>query len=261
MNGFVEYPPITNVSLDNGPRAGNFTSGEIVALMSNGKEKGSFGVPYYSYIEEKKMERRLGRVLSEDVFARPLTWGHLVQYRVFKLLGSEYKPCNNKTLDHPTVECWKGTPDAEKFDLGKTVAEIKCPQTLKSFCLMVDAWKKGGMNEVRKKHKDGDKFYWQTVSNAILTKAKYGELIVYVPYQSELEAIREYASNFDGEKQSRFLWIASAYDDELPFVKDGGYYKNLNVMRFEIPVADKMALHSRVEEAAKELIDVNLLAV
>lgn len=256
MSGFAEYPETKYIALDKGPRVGNFTSGQIAALMSKGKGS-PYGVPYYSYIEEKKMERRLGRTLKEDVFARPTTWGNLVQYRVFDLLGDDYIPCNNSPIDHPTIDCWKGTPDATKIE---DVVEVKCPETLKSFCLIVDSWKAGGINEIRKKHKDGEKFYWQCVSNSILTKKKYAELIAYVPYQSELELIREMASNFDGEKQSRFLWIASAYDDELPFVKEGGYYKNLNVMRFEIPVADKMALHARVEEAAKELIDINLLA-
>lgn len=253
--GFSEYPePKTAVLSDS--RTGNFTSSEIHRLMSNGRVKGSFGTPYYSYIEEKKMERRLGRTLSEDVFAKPTTWGDLCEHRVFNLLDEEYTPCSKVTLSHPVIPSWKGTPDATKTE---TVIDVKCPKTLKSFCILVDSWMKGGINLIRQKHDDGDKFYWQLVSNAILTKSKFAELIVYCPYQSELSAIRELASNFDGEKQSRFLWIASAYDDELPFVIDGGYYKNLYVMRFEIPVADKMALHERVEEAQKELSDINLL--
>ena len=255
--GFAEYPE-AKVAVLSDTRAGNFTSSEIVRLMANGKTKGSFGAPYYSYIEEKKMERRLGRTLSEDVFARPTSWGDLCEGRVFKILGDEYTPCSKTTLSHPAINCWKGTPDATRPE---TVVDIKCPKTLKSFCVLVDAWKKGGITMIRDKHDDGDKFYWQLVSNAILTKSKYAELIVYCPYQSELPLIRDLAQNYDGDKQSRFLWIASAYDDELPFVIDGGYYKNLYVMRFEVPVEDKMALHARVEEAAKELIDINILVI
>lgn len=257
MSGFADYPEVYRATLEQTPRVGNFTSSEIVRLMSNGKAKGSFGVPYYSYIEEKKMERRLGRSLSDDIFSRPTSWGDLCEGRVFDLLADGYKFCSKVTLVHPTINCWVGTPDATNLE---TVVDVKCPKTLKSFCILVDAWKNNGITGIRDKHDDGDKFYWQLVSNAILTKSKYGELVVYAPYQSELSAIRELASNFDGDKQTRFLWIASAFDDELPFVKDGGYYKNLNVMRFEIPLADKMALHSRVEEAAKELIDINLLS-
>lgn len=257
MEGFAEYPEVKTAVLSDS-RTGNFTSSGIFRLMTNGRSKGSFGGPYYSYIEEKKMERRLGRSLTDDIFARPTSWGELCEGYVFDLLPEDYTPCSKTTLSHPVIECWKGTPDATKHE---TVADVKCPKTLKSFCILVDSWKKGGINMIRDKHDDGDKFYWQLVSNAILSKSKFAELIVYCPYQKELNAIREMASNFDGDKQSRFLWIASAYDDELPFIKDDGYYKNVNVMRFEVPVADKMALHSRVEEAAKELIDINLLSI
>lgn len=256
MKGFAEYPEAQPITLSDS-RNGNFTSSEIMRLTTNGKSKGSFGAPFYSYIEEKKMERRLGRSLSEDIFAKPTSWGDLCEGRVFPLLGDEYKPCSKVTLSHPTIDCWKGTPDAIKLD---TVVDIKCPKTLKSFCILVDSWAKGGIDLVRNNHDDGEKFYWQLVSNAILTKSKYAELIVYCPYHSELIAIRELAQNFDGEKQNRFMWIALAYDDELPFVVDGGFYKNLNVMRFEIPVEDKMFLHSRVEQAKELLFDINLLS-
>lgn len=237
-------------------RTGNFTSSRIVALTSNGKTKGSYGVPFYSYLEEKKMERRLGRSLTEDVFAKPTSWGNLVEERVFRLLGEFYSPCSHKTIVHPSIDCWAGSPDATKEN---TVVDIKCPSTLKSFCLMVDAWKKGGINELRDKHKEGDTYYWQLVSNAILTGSAFAELIVYVPYQSELAAIKDLAQNFDGDKQTRFMWIALAYDDELPFVIDNGYYKNLNVMRFEIPLEDKDFLSERVLAAKELLFDTNIL--
>jgi hypothetical protein len=248
--GFAEYPEVKSLIGDD-PRAGNFTSSEIVRLTANGKEKGSFGVPFYSYIEEKKMERRLNRSLTEDIFAKPLSWGNLCEGYVFKLLGPDYKPCSKTVIHHPTIECWKGTPDAQTTE---TVIDVKCPQTLKSFCILVDSWKKGGINLVRKNHNDGDKYYWQLVSNAILTKSKYAELVVFAPYQSELDAIREMAQNFDGNHQSRFMWIASASDDELPFVIEGGYYKNLYTMRFEVPTEDKLFLHSRVESAREFLL-------
>jgi hypothetical protein len=249
--GFAEYPEVKSLVSDD-PRAGNFTSSEIVALTTKGKEKDSFGVPFYSYIEEKKMERRLNRSISEDVFAKPLSWGNLCEGYVHSLLPKdEYLLCSKTVLSHPTIDCWKGTPDATKPE---TVADFKCPQTLKSFCILVDSWQKGGINLVRKNHKDGEKFYWQLVSNAILTKAKYAELIVFAPYRSELNIIREMAQNFDGVNQQRFIWIALATDDELPFLLDGGHYKNVNVMRFEIPPADKFFLHSRVEKAREFLM-------
>lgn len=235
-------------------RNGNFTSSEIAALMKNGKEKGTFGVPALTYIEECNMERRLGRCLDNELDSRPTTWGNLCEGRVFFLLPTSYKLVSNDTLDHPEIEFWKGSPDAQKFDEGNTIVDIKCPQTLKSFCQLVDAWTRGGINEIRSSHLHGEKYYWQLVSNAILTNSKYAELIVYAPYKSELEAIREMAYNFDSIKQHKFMWIALAADDELPYLPDGGHYKNINIMRFPVPAEDKIALHNRVIEAGKMLV-------
>lgn len=233
-------------------RVGNFTSSEIVHLMSDGKGAGTFGKPFYTYLEECNFERKLGRPLTDEINARPLTWGRLVERRCFDVLGLEYKLCSAETIGHLTIDYWAGSPDAEKFDEGKTVIDIKCPMTLKSFCTLADCV---DIEQVREKHKEGDKYYWQIVSNAILTGASYGELIVYVPYQSELKEIREMASNVDSEYQYKYFWIANAQDEELPYVLDGGNYKNVNVIRFVIPDSDKAALTERVKAAGKYLIE------
>jgi hypothetical protein len=255
-------------------RCGNFTSSEIAALMCNGKAKGSLGKPALTYIAEKNLERRLGRPINSDTNAKPTSWGSLCEeYVLKKLLGTEYRLCSKQTLNHPTVKCWVGSPDAEKFDDGKTVADVKAPKTLKSFCSLVQPYYDGlrgmdWMNALRfgyinkmngqfiDKHDDGDTFFYQIVSNACITGAKYGEIIIYAPYKSELNAIRELAHSYDGPNQNKFSWIAWASDDELPWLFDGGYYRNINVLRFEIPVDCKIALHQRVIEASEYLIDV-----
>jgi hypothetical protein len=233
--------------MNNELRNGNFTSSEIFALCCEGKIKGSFGKPALTYIEECNMERRLGRALTKDSNAKPLSWGRLVEKRVFNLLGIEYTLCSQETLLHPTISCWGGTPDATKKE---TVADIKCPHTLKSFCELVAC---KTPEELRDNHKDGEKYYWQLVSNSILTKSKYGELIVYCPYKSELDEIR---MSVDGN--TKYYWVWGSEDEELPYLPDGGYYKNLNKLLFEVPVKDKLYLHSRVETAAKELIEIKL---
>jgi hypothetical protein len=230
-------------------RNGNFTSSEIFALCCEGKIKGSFGKPALTYIEECNMERRLGRSLSGESNARALSWGKLVEQRVYSLLGLEYTICNDKTLVHPTISCWRGTPDAVK-KREETVSDIKCPITLKSFVQLASC---KTPTELRDNHKDGEKFYWQLVSNSILTKSKYGELISYCPYKSELDAIR---LSVDGNQ--KYYWVWGSDDEELPYLPDGGYFKNINKLVFEIPVKDKLYLHSRVEEAAKELIEIKL---
>ena len=246
-------------------RVGNFTSSEIWKLMTEPtaaaiKKGETFGAPAKTYIAEKNMERRLGRPLSEDVTARPLAWGELNEKRVFNLLGIEYKECSQETIVHPGFDFWSGSPDGQKFDdEGNTLAETKCPQTLKSFCTLVDCIKEGLtgqeiMNLIRENHTDGDKFFWQCISNAILTGSKFAELIIYVPYKSELEAIKELARNYDGVDQWKYKWIDTPNDEELPYLLDGGYYKALIIIRWEVKQEDKDALTSMVIEAGKLLI-------
>jgi hypothetical protein len=272
----------------NNLRHGNFTSSEIVALTSMGSRpmtpeeladhKKAFpksqkkntecwpGAAALTYIEECNMERRLGRSLTNEITAHSTSWGGMCEGRVFNLLGTEYKLCSTDTIQHPTIDCWAGSPDANKFDEGKTVIDIKCPFTLKSFCKLVEplymkevdgVWTYTGENAIRwirENHPDGEKYYWQLVSNAILTASKYAELIVYCPYRSELEEIRTMASSA-GELGEDTRWIYYATDDQLPHLVDGGYYKNLNVIRFEVPKNDKLALEALVEMGRSRLIE------
>lgn len=218
--------------------------------MSEGTTKGTLGKPALTYIQECNMERRLGRSLTDESNARPLSWGKLLERRVFDVMGTAYKLCSLETIPHPTIKCWAGSPDALKFDEGGTVCDIKAPLTLKSFCQLADC---KSMQEVRKAHKDGDKFYYQLVSNAIITSCQFAELIVYMPYRSELDEIRYMASHTNLSNPARFSWIAWGTDDDLPWLPDGGHYKNLNVIRFEVPEADKIALTERVIMASEKL--------
>lgn len=243
-------------------RNGNFTSSEIFKLMTNGKSAGSLGAPALTYIEECNWERMLGRALEDDVNARPLSWGKLLEKRGFDSISLDYQLCSSKTLSHPEISYWKGSPDAIKEKEVKTVADLKCPVTLRSFCqLMAPAMDKGKLiheagtiEAVRWNHKAGDQYFWQIVSNAILTGATSGELIVYVPYLDELEDIREMARQYDGDKQYRFMWINSAADDELPHLIKGQHYKNVNIIQFDILERDTEALRKRVLECGEYLI-------
>lgn len=235
-------------------RVGSFTSSEIVALTKTGKQANGFGVAAITYIEETNYERRLGRSITDEINAKPLTWGKMVEGRVFDLLGLEYVLTSDETTQHPTIEYWAGSKDGLKNDEGKTVIDIKSPITLKSFCQLVQPLYDGlegmdAMNAIRENHSQGEKYYWQLVSNSILEDTKFAELIVYMPYESELPEIKLMA---DGLPNA--YWIAMAQDGELPFVKDGGYYKNINVIRFEVPERDKEALTANVKKAGEMLI-------
>lgn len=240
--------------INNLPRVGNFTSSEIGNLMKKDRSGKGFGSPALTYIEECNMERRLGRSVTDEVSARPLLWGKLLEGRAFDLLGMEYTLTSKDTIIHPDIPFWAGSPDGGK-DAPPTVADIKCPITLKSFCQLVDNYKMGGMDAVRAEHKDGDKYYWQIVSNAILTGADQGELIIYMPYKSELAEIRMMCQLLPGDVIGKYYWISAAMDDELPYLLDGGYYNNLNILSFPIPEADKNALTAAVLKAGEMLVN------
>jgi hypothetical protein len=240
--------------LKNVHRIGNFTSSENSKLMTNGKEKGTLGKPALTYIKKKNNERRLGLSLGTESNAKPLVWGKLVEPRVFELLGLEYTYSSQETDVHPSIPYWSGSKDGMKHDDGLTVFDIKCPITRDSFCDLLEPLYQGltgvaAMKYIRDNHDKGEDYYWQLVSNAVINDTKFAELIIYMPYESELGEIKMMA---DGVPNC--YWVAMATEEELPFIKDGGYYKNLNVIRFEVPVEDKEALTQRVLLAGKMLI-------
>lgn len=240
-------------------RCGNFTSSEIVALTTKDRKGTGPGAPFLTYVNETNMERRLQRSLTTEVDAKPLTWGKLLEPRVFDMLGLEYTLTSDETFQHPEIPYWVGSPDGLK-PANAALMDIKCPFTLKSFCNLVDPLYEGltgihAMNEIRERHKDGDKYYWQLVSNAIIKNMDYAELIVYMPYFFELADIRMMAQNLPGDQLGNLYWLTMSQDDQLPYLPDGGYYKNLNVIRFEIPQEDKKFLTERVKQAGAMLIN------
>jgi hypothetical protein len=209
------------------------------------------GVAATSYIREANMERRLGRCLNNESNARPMVWGNLVEAVAFSKLDFEYELVSQDSIVHNEYDFWCGTPDVTKED---TVGDIKCPMTLKSFCQLVDPIYDGlegidAMNRIREEHSDGEKYYWQLVSNSILTKKPYAELIVFMPYQSELADIQRIAAEKDNCE-----WIWFAQDGDLPYLIEGAYYKNINIIRFEVPEADKQMLTEYMMNAGKLLI-------
>jgi hypothetical protein len=169
---------------------------------------------------------------------------------VFQELPTSYTLCSDETIVHPTLSFWAGSPDGTTED---AVMDIKCPLTIKSwFSLtqgeniygMVDGFTVQGREFSGNAY--GDKYYWQLVSNAILTGKKFAELIVFMPYQEQLEAIRNEA-DFQG-----INWVKYSTDDELPYI--GNQHKNITTIRFEVPQKDIDTLTEAVTEAGKMLI-------
>lgn len=246
---------MAEVSIRENPyRIGNFTSSGIWQLMTFARDKVSFGAPALNYVREKRMERKLGRPLGVAFDTKPTLWGKLCEKQVFELLGLEYKYTAQDTIVHPEHSFWAGSPDAEKVKgKNKTIVDIKCPFTLKSFCIAHDS---KDIDEFRDEHSDGDKYYWQIVSNAILNGATFGELVFYCPYQDELDVIRDKSVNVEYEKlRNEYAWIFHSMDSELPYLLRKGEYKNLKKILWKIDEADKMALTARIIEAEKQLLN------
>lgn len=239
-------------------RNGRFTSSEIVALTTNGKAKDTFGKPALTYIKQKKWERNLGRSIDNETFSRPLSWGKLCEIFVLQHMGLiECTPLMDEPKQHPTIEYWAGSPDAINNDLD-AVVELKCPQTLASFCGLVEPIMNGlsgieAINYIRDNHNDGEKYYWQIVSNAIITGKSKGELIIFCPYQSQLDELRMLAQNMPSDVLSHYYWIANSMDNELPYLLDGGKYQNLNRIIFDVPADDIAFLTDRVLKAGELL--------
>lgn len=229
------------ITLDHKLRFGRFTSSKIGDLMAKSKD-GGFGTPAMKYINQVRKEINLGRKLNTAKSAKPLEWGTVCEFRVQKLLKPQgYEDMHNTTIQHDTIERWAGTPDA--FKDGNTVVEIKCPYTLESFCDLVDSFEKGGISELRKVHSEGEKYYWQCVSNAVLTGVNHCELIVYCPYEEELVEITSDAALYG------FQWLVFAEMETLPYIIFGGKYKNINVLSFDIPEEDIELLTNTIIKA------------
>lgn len=271
-------------------RIGNITSSEIVALTTNGRRdmtdeeiieykkenpKGTrktidgFGAPFFTYIEECVMERFFKNNLENENEVKAFSWGKLCELIVHDKLSNDYIMKSEITEVHPEYSEWCGTPDGIKLKNGivDTITDIKCPLTRKGFYNLIKnlydfdgiiVSKKEHVNGneiiqlVRSQSKEGEKYYWQLVSNSCILNAKYAELIVFMPYFEEIEEIKEYNRNLE----KPYFAIEYAKENELPFIYKESGIDNINIIRFEVPESDKEFLKSRVK-AAIELINKN----
>jgi hypothetical protein len=216
-------------------RNGKITSSQVSRLMGAPK-------PQATYLEELKIARRMNCRISQETSARPTTWGKLVEKRVFDLLPIDYKLTSKDFIQHPLFEYWGGSPDGVSKDC---VFDIKCPYTRKSFAQMYEMME---ANDIQVFKKEFPEYYWQLVSNAILTGKHVAELIIYLPYLSELEEIRELATNnTDIDLETKLFWIANSIDEDLPHQPNDSGYNNLKIYTFEILDCDIDILTEKIK--------------
>lgn len=270
---------------DNKIRIGRFTSSKISCLAQPGKRdmtpeelfarpskgKGSktttiedynlFSEAALTYIDERNMERECGRSLTVQTHSRPLSWGQLVQHKAFKILGTDYEWCADQTIAHAEHgDIWVGSPDCIIYEGEQAIepGEIKCPATIKSFIQFARC---KNIDDIREKHPDGETYYWQLVSNGMILestgkikKFTHAQLIIYCPYEHELESIKELASQKENN-QALYYWIFNSYDNQdLPHIVNNGKLKNIYIFAFEVPQEDQDLLKKKVVAGGEMLI-------
>lgn len=254
----------TTSILENESRNGNFTSSEIVALTTSNRKGDDFGEPALTYITEKRFERILGCSLGTETDARATSWGKALEGYVFDcVLSMDYTITSTETDKHPTITCWSGSKDGTNEKGERAVIDIKCPFTKKSYMSLIIGSFLGlfgieAMNAIRfgfthngvayPKHKDGEKYYWQLVSNAILNNCKFAELLPFMPRQSDLLLIR---NHLVGNPLGKFLEYMN--DAAIPCLPNDSPVKSLYVIRFEVPQADIDFLTKRALKGEKLL--------
>jgi hypothetical protein len=218
-------------------RLGNFTSSGISALMKNGRKKGEAGAGFYTYVKEKRRERKLGRSMAKDATGASLDWGNLCESIANDHISVDYKLVSQQRYKHDSLP-WSGMPDGLKGS--DVVTDIKCPWTMTSFMDMVECKTGEDLKAVK------PEYYWQLISNAILTKRYSCELIVFMPKLCMLEEIKTAS-----KEQGYFFHMKD--DGALPWLPDDCEINVITKIKFEASVEDCNALTERVEMAAKLL--------
>ena len=237
--------------IENKDRIGNFTSSQIHKLLKEGRKKGTWGAPALTYIDEKRIERRMKRSLDTGAYSQDMAWGKFMELVVFGKLGTDYLLTSKATDVHPEIPFWAGSKDFHKNRGNKMycIGDIKCYQP-KKFAKYTDALLKQDVIYLKSTFPEE---YWQLISNAIINGVEYAEAVTYMPYESEMEEIRELAYNYGGDQQWQYRFIYEKPTSELAVLPNDGYYKNINTFQFKLPEEDVKLLTAKVLAAGKLL--------
>jgi hypothetical protein len=228
----------------NSARIGRFTSSKISVLMDKGNVGGSgFSAGALTYINKKANERDLNRSLDLGISARSAQWGLFLEQYVFNgFVGLEYKILANETKIFN--DYLAGSTDL--IVKGVKVSDIKCFEPDK-FCRYSKMILSKNIDNFKSNFKSE---YWQLVSNAIINNVPNAEAIAFMPYEDELEEIKDLAANYDGADQYKYRFISESENHQLPYVPKGSKFKNLNTFEFVVPVEDKELLLERISLAS-----------
>lgn len=228
-------------------RNGNFTASNAYRLCGSLKS-GEPTEAFFTYAKEKMFERKLGRSLEVGAHSNSMVWGSFLEKRVFDNLPTSYQMVHKETFSHPEYSFLVGTPDF--IVQGVKDVELKCFEP-KNFASYVSALLTEDLDYIKKEH---PKEYWQIVQNSLILNVKNGEAIVYMPYESEMEEIRELANDpLYYESLGLLPWqvrfIQEKANSELSVLPNDSSFKNLNIFEFEVPESDKEFLLNRAIRA------------
>lgn len=191
-------------------RAGKITSSEAFKIYESKTVQ-------KTYMNELRMYNLFNhKDVEKDVFN--FKWGHLLENYLHEKTTHLEGYINQNSEDSPTIfsidnphHC--GTPDQYTLFNEKIVtSETKCPVTLKGlYNLIFPFYPNGVYTEmdgdkaielIRDSSKDGNKYFLQIISNAVLLEenlgidCEFGELIVFMPYKANIQNITAFAEEF-----------------------------------------------------------------
>lgn len=225
-------------------RIGKPTSSSIHKLMKRAKNGVDFGAPAFTYIKEKKRELRLGIEINVESSSHSTSWGRALEGYVYDTHIEPEYVLESTSTDIHSSGLWCGTKDLLKTNC---VGDIKCPATRNSFCDLVEIIEAESIEQFKN---DCPEYYWQLVSNSILTNVEYAELIVFMPFAKEIPAIIEYFDVMDDfEMQKDIQWVIHSELKRIPHLPDDSKYNNLYRFKFLVPQEDKIELEETIIKA------------
>lgn len=234
--------------MNNENRKGRATSSQFYRIVEGVTKPTK---PFYSYVNEVVAERLLDRSHTVEAKTSPMSWGSLMEIIVTEHIVEEHTASHKDTLLHPIFgEYWSGTPDIIFKD---RIGEIKCPQP-KAFAQISIAMFKKDVSYIKKNYKE---YYWQCVSNAMIAEKEKAELIIFMPYKTELKRIIELCRDTDyledNDLDPKDYYFLQDGIEKLAYLPDTSKLSNFNSLTFDIPEEDKQLAKSRISLFASEV--------
>lgn len=238
--------------IENKDRIGNFTSSQIYNLCAVNKD-GSHSAAYYTYISKKIRERKMKRSLDMGKYGASMAWGKFLEKRVNDNLPLNYQMLHKSTTIHPKFNYVAGSVDFLVPNI--KVSELKCYEPDK-FSAYVSALMTYDTEHIKKEFAQE---YWQSLNNSQIHKTPKMEFIAYMPYESEMEDIRELAEDPEylsaiGMMPWEVRFITEKPNSQLAVLPNDSEFKNLNIFEFDVPINDVIFLNKNIISAGKLLL-------